>query len=292
MNETAKKLRDITQNAGVTPGSGNPYSVIATIKSAFGFDSILAAGVLLQFMAAIADELDELQARAAGANNLRQQLESAEKKAERRKKQVEHTEDAIRERNARLKMRAELLEQAVNENRELRKQMPSERERAILDMWPKFEDGEYVWFGDAYVDGSGDANKVRGVRFNDRHVFLVGIDDFLTVFNIVECAKRPAPKVLDAGGVEIKVGDTVYEVGTGREFNVERLPNPHACQGVMLRHPNGGSTSLDAPRLTHTRPDSWERLEMDAELNDETGIVGGNLDIVRRAKALAGVEVD
>ena len=32
--------------------------------------------------------------------------------------------------------------------------------------------------------------------------------------------------------------------------------------------------------------------EEDAEFNDETGIVGGNLDIVRRAKALAGVGVD
>ncbi len=52
MNSTAKKLRDITQNAGVTTGSGKPYSVIATIKSAFGFDSMLAPGVLLQFMAA------------------------------------------------------------------------------------------------------------------------------------------------------------------------------------------------------------------------------------------------
>ena len=89
MNETAKKLRDITQNAEVTTGSGKPYSVIATIKSAFGFDSILAPGVLLQFMAAIADEMDELQAEANDANNLRQKLDSAEKKAERRKKQVE-----------------------------------------------------------------------------------------------------------------------------------------------------------------------------------------------------------
>ena len=24
----------------------------------------------------------------------------------------------------------------------------TERERQILDMWPRFEDGEYVWFGD------------------------------------------------------------------------------------------------------------------------------------------------
>lgn len=292
MNETAKKLRDITQNAGVTPGSGKPYSVIATIKSAFGFDSILAAGVLLQFMAAIADELDELQARAAGSNNLRQRLESAEKKAERRKKQVEHTEDAIRERNARLKMRAELLEQAVNENRELRKQVPTECERQILAMWPRFEDGEPVMVGDKYEDNEGHECFASGVHLDIDGPSLVDSEGFHDLYRKGKRVKRPAPKVLDADGVEIKVGDTVYEVGTGREFNVERLPNPHACQGVMLRHPNGGSTSLDALRLTHTRPDSWERLEMDAELNDETGIVGGNLDIVRRAKALAGVEVD
>lgn len=32
------------------------------------------------------------------------------------------------------------------------KRVLTEREKLILDMWPKFEDGEYVWFGDK-VDG-------------------------------------------------------------------------------------------------------------------------------------------
>lgn len=141
MNETAKKLRDITQNAGVTSDSSKPYSVIATIKSAFGFDSILAAGVLLQFMAAIADELDELQARAAGANNLRQQLESAEKKAERRKQHIGYLETALHDKNALLEQRGGTIARLTAECSELRKQAPSERERQILAMWPRFERG-------------------------------------------------------------------------------------------------------------------------------------------------------
>lgn len=191
----------------------------------------------------------------------------------------------------------------------------TERERQILDMWPKFKDGKYVWFGDAYINPEVDANKVRDIRFEDRYVFLVGIEGFHTAFNIVKRVKRHAPKVLDADGVEIKVGDTVHEVGTGREFTVERLPNPDAYQGIMLRCPNGGSTSLDASRLTHTRPDSWEQLERDAQKNacDYFGVecdseakcrmcphfqddrdcsLDMNADIIRRAKKLAGVEVD
>lgn len=172
----------------------------------------------------------------------------------------------------------------------LRKQVPSERERHILDMWPRFEDGEPVMLGDKYEDNEGHECFASGVHLDIDGPSLVDSEGFHDLYRKGKRVKRPAPKVLDADGVEIKVGDTVYEVGTGREFNVERLPNPHACQGVMLRHPNGGSTSLDAPRLTHIAPDSWEQLEEDAEFNDETGIVGGNLDIVRRAKALAGAE--
>lgn len=291
MNLTAKKLREAANY--MADSGANSAHAIATVRGLFDVvESDTFGGDLGRVLNVIADELDELQARAAEANCLRQQLESAEKKAERRKKQVEHTEDAIRERNARLKMRAELLEQAVNENRELRKQVPTECERQILAMWPRFEDGEPVMVGDKYEDNEGHECFASGVHLDIDGPSLVDSEGFHDLYRKGKRVKRPAPKVLDADGVEIKVGDTVYEVGTGREFNVERLPNPHACQGVMLRHPNGGSTSLDAPRLTHTRPDSWERLEMDAELNDETGIVGGNLDIVRRAKALAGVEVD
>ena len=180
---------------------------------------------------------------------------------------------------------------AMAERADTGKRKLTERERQILDMWPRFEDGEYVWFGDAYVDGSGDANKVMGVRFKGRLVFLVGIDNFITVFNIVECAKRPAPKVLDADGVEIKVGDTVWFKGNPRPYAVVEVKDGSVRLHSKTYCSEESATTVWTDILTHIAPDSWEQLEEDAEFNDETGIVGGNLDIVRRAKALAGVEV-
>lgn len=353
MNETAKKLRDITQNAVVTPGSSKPYSVIATIKCAFGFDSISAAGVLLQFMAAIADELDELQARAAGANNLRQQLESAEKKAERRKQHIEYLETALHDKNALLEQRGGTIARLTAERSGLRKQVPSERERQILDMWPRFEDGEPVMIGDG-VDGLGgeiievyiaenaaaiwnnfashmhlepgervkrpapevldadgvlikaddtvwheDGSELHVIGFGDvqdgETMLVVKYAAGPTKWGEVRCLSvthtRPAPKVLDADGVEIHVGDTVWHcIGIDGELVVEEIDDESGW--VRTRSANGACLSAYHTHLTHTRPDSWERLEEDAEFNDETGIVGGNLDIVRRAKALAGVGVD
>lgn len=206
---------------------------------------------------------------------------------------------------------------AMAERADTGKRIMSEREKLILDMWPKFEDGEYVWFGDAYVDGSGDANKVKGVRFNDRHVFLVGIDDFLTVFNIVEYAKRPAPKALDADGVEIKVGDTVWfrSLSTGDRIRKATVAGfgEHSLglDGPLatLKDEVGRTWHIDPKKITRVQPDSWERLEEDAS-KDACVYFGGTghfdcsecssggvncfrrmkLDIIRRAKALAGVE--
>ena len=287
MNETAKKLRDITQNAGVTTGSGKPYSVIATIKSAFGFDSMLAPGVLLQFMAAIADEMDELQAEANDANNLRQKLDSAGKKAERRKQHIGYLETALHDKNALLEQRGGTIARLTAECSGLRKQVPSERERRILDMWPRFEDGECVWFGDRYEDWDGWKKEVAAVQFERNESSLLDCDGFHTCFSLSERVKRPAPKVLDADGVEIKVGDTVWTLD-GLEGVVTKVEDGAA----YIAYESDYAQCEEAANLTHARPDSWERLEEDAEFNDETGIVGGNLDIVRRAKALAGVGVD
>lgn len=295
MNETAKKLRDITQNAGVTPGSGKPYSVIATVKSAFGFDSISAVGVLLQFMAAIADELDELQARAAGANNLRQQLESAEKKAERRKQHIGYLETALHDKNALLEQRGGTIAQLTAENGKLRKQVPSERERQILDMWPKFEDGEYVWFGDRVYELCG---KVYGVCLDDDAISLrtAYLDHMPLDFG--ERVKRLEPEVLDADGVEIKVGDTVWfrSLSTGDRMRKATVTGfgEHSLDGPLatLKDEAGKTLHIDPKKITHVQPDSWKRLEEDAVDLDDMPCDFNAKDLIRRAKALAGVEVD
>lgn len=290
MNETAKKLRDIAQNAVVTPGSGKPYSVIATIKSAFGFDSILAPGVLLQFMAAIADEMDELQAEANDANNLRQKLDSDEKKAERRKQHIGYLETALHDKNALLEQRGGTIARLTAENGKLRKQVPSERERRILDIWPRFEDGEPVMVGDRFIDHKANERTVRSVIVNNDGVELRTFDGTFDWHETGERVKRPVQSVLDADGVEINVGDKVWLLnGIDNELVVEEIDDESGW--VRTRSANGGCLSVYNTHLTHIAPDSWERLEEDAEFNDETGIVGGNLDIVRRAKALAGMEV-
>ena len=286
MNDTAKKLREAAaciKNYGVASAMA-----IARVRDALGVGKTDAIsrdlGAVLDI---IADELDELQARAAGANNLRQRLDSAEKKAERRKKQVERTEDAIRERNARLKMRGETVARLTAENGELRKQVPSEREREILDMWPKFEDGEYVMLGDGFMGCGGVSDVVELLDFEDDNVRLWGESGCDIDLGLKPVIKRPVQSVLDADGVEIKVGDTVWTLD-GLEGVVTKVEDGAA----YIAYESDYAQCEEAANLTHARPDSWERLEEDAEFNDETGIVGGNLDIVRRAKALAGVEAD
>ena len=284
MNSTAEKLREAAaciKNYGVAS-----VMAIARVRDAFGVGKTDAIsrdlGAVLDI---IADELDELQARAAEANCLRQQLESAEKKAERRKKQVEHTEDAIRERNARLKMRAELLEQAVNENRELRKQVPTECERQILAMWPRFEDGEPVMLGDKYEDNEGHECFASEVHLDIDGPSLVDSEGFHDLYRKGKRVKRPVQSVLDADGVEIKAGDTVWH-----EDGSEQLVEEMNRYGVRCFDGDKRRT-FDPKYLTHTRPDSWELLEENAADLDDMPCDFNAKDLIRRAKALAGVEV-
>ena len=314
MNETAKKLRDIAQNAVVTTGSGKPYSVIATIKSAFGFDSMLAPGVLLQFMAAIADEMDELQAEANDANNLRQKLDSAEKKAERRKRHIGYLETALHDKNALLEQRGGTIARLTAECSGLRKQVPSERERRILDIWPRFEDGKPVMVGDRFIDHKVNERTVRSVIVNNDGVELRTFDGTFDWHETGERVKSPVQSVLDADGVEIKVGDTVWFKGNPRPYAVVEVKDGSVRLHSKTHCSEESATTVWTDILTHIAPDSWEQLEEDAgkepcdyfgvECDDDKGCGGCphlregrdctialQADLIRRAKALAGVEV-
>ena len=294
MNYTAKKLReaaDYMKSEGVA-------SVVGDIRNTF---------------AAIADELDKLQMKANEANNLRQRLESAEDKAERRKKHIGYLNTALHDKNAVLKRRGEAIARVTAENAGLRKRVPSERERQILDMWPKFEDGEPVMIGDGFMGCGGVNDVVELLDFEDDNVRLWGESGCDIDLGLKPVVKRPARSVLDADGVEIHVGDTVWH-HSGFAHGVVTSIDAGSLMGTV-RYVNGGVEFRDAAKdLTHTRPDSWERLEEDAEklacayLGRSEGTCFGcplenckdfaacskeqAKDIVRRAKALAGVEVD
>lgn len=187
------------------------------------------------------------------------------------------------------------------------KGMLTERERQILGMWPRFEDGEPVWYGDE-VDNM--RSSVIAAEFFDGSITLSSDFDHLHL-SFGERLNRPAPKVLDADGVEIKVGDTVWHED-GSEWLVEEMNR------YGVRCFDGGKRRTFIPAfLTHTRPDSWERLEEDAcnsiceyfgkGVSECDGCpanaIAANsdefecceravkLDLIRRAKALAGIGV-
>ena len=123
------------------------------------------------------------------------------------------------------------------------------------------------------------------------------------------CFTHRAP-VLAADGKPLREGETVYKLDDDRPYTLKRFDGEHV-------YINAGGRSFDIwtfpNKLTHERPDSWELLEEDA-IKDDCEYFGRNIetcegcpaymqdveiftcdenakdrDIVRRAKALAGV---
>lgn len=264
---------------------------------------------------------------------------------------------------------------AMAEAADTGKRRLTERERAILDMWPRFEDGEPVMVGDESTNNKDQRFTVKRIEFRHGKWML---NDSVTEGHYLngksgKRVMRPAPEALDADGVEIKVGDRIYSIETGNSYTVRSINGSGTIEfngfndkgwspkyfthmqptidadGVLIkvgdtvwhhsgfahgvvtsidagslmgtvRYVNGGVEFRDAAKdLTHACPDSWERLEEDAvkvvceyagAVPDEFGDYDCGtcrlfdargkliceqqmaLNIVRRAKAIAGVEVD
>ena len=110
---------------------------------------------------------------------------------------------------------------------------------------------------------------------------------------------------LDADGVPIEVGDTVWATYNGCKHIVTAVcsdgslhPEMLTDDGCMVEYEEGLWDF--AKKVTHEQPDSWERIEDDAKLAprdylekrgmnpEETERIASMMaDIVRRAKALA-----
>ena len=111
--------------------------------------------------------------------------------------------------------------------------------------WPRFEDGEPVKYGDEFADGLGNTRKCQSVE-------LLGEDDGVCVWQ-GERVKRPAPKVLDADGVEIHEGDEVWtDYGDG-PWTVTKITTAHAWH-VYGHSAELGSLDMQPNLLTHRAP--------------------------------------
>ena len=227
----------------------------------------------------------------------------------------------------------------------------------LLEVWPKYESGEFVKFGDELEHKEqGHRFKVDGVEFMaDGWRACYESGGVRDVYHPGERVKRPA-KVLDADGAEIRVGDevwstagefdgkrtvksihvddgeppyalfnersepwsclccnlthrapvlaadgkplregeTVWSVDSGTRYTVEKITDeliPIKCCSEM-----GSTVSLHPSQLTHERPESWERLEEDADITAslfdafDSDASADIRDLVRRAKKLAEKE--
>ena len=247
------------------------------------------------------------------ADKLEQRLESETRKAERRMRHIDLMGAALTERRSQLHERGERIAELEKQVADLRAKLanaevPTERERAILDMWPRFEDGEPVMIGDE-VNGLG--GEIVEVYITENETAIWNSSANHMHLSPGERVKRPASKVLDADGVEIKVGDTVY--GIGRNQHLYEIIDPHHIDpevgeafSVRCYDRDESEECHCRPELlTHTLPDSWEQLEEDAGEDPfrycktvgkrldtfDNAEVFKSADIVRRAKALAGAEV-
>ena len=181
-------------------------------------------------------------------------------------------------------------------------------ERALPDgmEWPRFEDGGLVKVGDE-VEYKGETMRVYLATLDADGWALwcsrEGIDGRLSG-SYGERVKRPATKVIDSDGVPIEVGYVVYFVADKDDgaLTVECIDVSGEKPVVDLVYSDGRGTwhLVDPEKLTHERPDSWERIEDDAKLaprdylekrgmNPEKTerIASMMADLVRRAKALA-----
>lgn len=160
---------------------------------------------------------------------------------------------------------------AMAESADTGKRVLSEKERRILDMWPRFEDGAYVWFGDGVKTHNGGAITVEAIEFSRGKVCVKDDEDgdWDTLMYAMHPFKRPAPKVLDADGVEIKVGDTVYAPrmygDTG--FTVSRFAKN--CDGDTIVMVEEMGSGLFPKTVTHTSPAYETRESVVYEIGED-----------------------
>lgn len=164
--------------------------------------------------------------------------------------------------------------------------------------WPRFEDGEPVKFGDLYLNAQGNRSEIQYIGFRPDG-FKVNRGQKRNEWKAYgEPVKRPDPEVLDADGVPIKVGDTVYSNG-GLFVNEFIVKGFSPAMHVIAKWP-AFNESMIAPgyKFTHRKPDTQEDIDADAQLLISESFFDSRrdmfedrvLDLLKRQRKLLGGE--
>ena len=155
--------------------------------------------------------------------------------------------------------------------RELDRRLMPEGMEWLLEVWPKWSNGEYCKFGDLWK--ADEYSKCEPSRLTKLSIYSpeqlreweqdegenYGYEwNFMRPANTTYRPNKvepPAPKVLDADGVEVREGDTVWDVYTGEHMTVEGITGTGGgYQTCLVTLVSGEQTTCDATRLTHRAP--------------------------------------
>lgn len=192
-----------------------------------------------------------------------------------------------------------------------------EVERRILEAWPRFEDGKPVWLDSRYLDEDGEPQVAHGVQLwagaGEVMADLIDEDGRHTFLSEEERA-REVEEALDSRGEQIFESDAVRSE-SGEVWTVKSASMHGFLPGYIQVRSSRAMTYFKPHELIRIGRDSWERLEEDAEkdacdyfgveCDEDEGCSGCphlhegrdctidmQADLVRRAKALAGAEVE
>ena len=167
--------------------------------------------------------------------------------------------------------------------------------------WPRYESGELVRFGDRFDHVEGYKNvPVERITFTpDGWVEVCQKDGICEPLMKGERLKRPEPEVLDADGVPIKVGDTVY-APNGEELTVKHVEYNDCCDDEKPEHyvwcgkyiKEGYPLHHIASDLTHRKPDTLESVAAELLADFDANAEGGmEMDgYIERFRKLLGGE--
>ena len=185
--------------------------------------------------------------------NLDRQLEKAHAKVKRQQRHIMFVQTKCRERQARIVELGKMVEFLKFNNSNFRALQADVAERLgftrygddyepedLLDAldrrlmpegmeWPRFEDEEPVRLGSEFGYGTKlDACEVTSILFTSEGCFIEPDyswegDDYVLMVKQGKRVKRPAPKVLDADGAEIDVGDDLFSVEGSLKFHVSHV---------------------------------------------------------------------
>lgn len=155
-------------------------------------------------------------------------------------------------------------------HKEIYKALADEIEKYYIPR-PRFEDGEPIQIGDVFIqkfiNEEVELDKIGIALFTKDGLNMVWFPD--------EVIQRPEPKILDANGVPIEVGDTVFENNSPIPLKVVTVYGDGDISAVG----DGGICSkLDSSNYSHREPDSLEKLRDDIAEFSADGAYHGAID--------------